>query len=185
MKIDLGDTSHKFDELYATKEQLKEMCDKMQEINKIEEEIGIGLIKLVEILNANLEKDVFWVKYNDELDATANVVIGDEYNGLLYIYFYWDNGKHLTFFLKEYGKTWALTKKELEKSMPIVSGSWRDDPVTEKQADYIKEICKTLNLKNPNCKTKGEARDFINKWNDTYIDDLPKDHWSIDHGYGI
>jgi hypothetical protein len=91
-----------------------EMLEKLHKIEAIEQEIGIDLIKLVEILNANLNKDVFWVKYDDELDTTADVMIGDEYNGLLYIYFHWDNGKHLTFFLKDYGKKWALTKKELQ-----------------------------------------------------------------------
>lgn len=92
----------------------KEAETKLKRIEKIEKELGIDLITLLKVWDAVLRKEYLWVKYDGELDRTDDVEIGDEMNGLLFIYFYWDNGKHLVFELSEYGKTWALTKEELE-----------------------------------------------------------------------
>ena len=79
-------------------------------------ELGIDLLTLLKVWEAVITKDYFWVKYNNELDKTDDIEIGDDENGLLFIYFYWSNGKHLVLYLKDYGKTYALTKRELEQN---------------------------------------------------------------------
>ena len=88
---------------------------KLGRYEDIEEELGIDLLTLLKIWEAVITKDYFWVKYNNELDKTDDIEIGDDENGLLFIYFYWSNGKHLVLYLKDYGKTYALTKRELEE----------------------------------------------------------------------
>jgi len=86
---------------------------KLGQLEDIEEELGIDLITLLKVWDAVLQKEYLWTKYDNELDETNDIEIGDEMNGLLYIYFYWSGGKHLVLYLKDYGKTWALTKEEL------------------------------------------------------------------------
>lgn len=86
----------------------------LKQYKTIEEELGIDLITLIKVWNAVLQREYLWTKYNNELDETNDIEIGDDYNGLVFIYFYWDSGKHLTLYLKDYGKTWAFTKEELE-----------------------------------------------------------------------
>lgn len=98
----------------AEKSQDSKRIQKLGQYEDIEEELGIDLVTLIKVLDAVLRKEYLWTKYNDKLCATNDVFFGDEYNGVLFIYFYWNNGKHLTFELKDYGKTWALTKEELE-----------------------------------------------------------------------
>lgn len=94
-------------------ELIENAIDKLGQLEDIEEELGIDLITLIKVWNAVLQKKYLWTKYDNELDETDDVVIGDEMNGLFFIYFYWDNGKHLVFPLTDYGKTWALTREEL------------------------------------------------------------------------
>lgn len=115
MRITEKETTEMFDNLikYYSTENYLEAIEKLGQLEDIEEELGIDLITLIKVLNAVLQKEHFWTKYDNELDETDDVKIGDEMNGLLYIYFYWDNGKHLVFLLSDYGKTWALTKEEL------------------------------------------------------------------------
>lgn len=85
---------------------LTKCYDKLGQLEDIEEELGIDLITLFKAL-----KDGAWTKFNNEISKCDEC----EYQMLdIYIYFYWDNGKHLVFELKDYGKTWALTKEELE-----------------------------------------------------------------------
>lgn len=80
--------------------------EKLCKFEDIEEELGIELIALFKAL----KQQKVWTKYNNEIDLCDNC----EYQLLeSFIYFYWDNGKHLVFELKDYGKTWALTKEEL------------------------------------------------------------------------
>ena len=84
----------------------KNVCNKLGELEDIEEEIGIDLITLFKAL-----KDGVWTKFNNEISKCDEC----EYQMLdIYIYFYWNNGKHLVFLLTDYGRTWALTKEELE-----------------------------------------------------------------------
>ena len=99
---------------YKAKNQDEYRYAKLGQLEDIEDELGIDLVTLLKVWNAVLQKEYLWTKYNNILDDTNDIEIGDDDNGLFFIYFYWDNGKHLTFCLNEYGKTWALTKEELE-----------------------------------------------------------------------
>lgn len=87
--------------------------NKLCQLENIEEELGIDLVTLFKVWNAVLKQEYLWTKYDNILGTTNDIEIGDDDNGLFFIYFYWDNGRHLTFELNEYGKTWALTKEEL------------------------------------------------------------------------
>lgn len=93
---------------------IRKDLDILEQYKSIEEKLGIDLITLIKVWNAVLQREYLWTKYNNELDETNDIEIGDDYNGLVFIYFYWDSGKHLTLYLKDYGKTWAFTKEELE-----------------------------------------------------------------------
>lgn len=73
-----------------------------------EESLGIDLVELIKVWNTVLKKGFFWTKYDGKTDITNDVEIGDEVNGLEYIYFYWPDGKHLALYLKEYGETWGI-----------------------------------------------------------------------------
>ena len=81
--------------------------DKLKQLEKIEKKLGVGLITLCKAL-----KNGAWTKYDNEIDKCDDC----EYEMLdVFIYFYWNDGKHLVFYLSDYGKCWALTKEELEK----------------------------------------------------------------------
>ena len=59
--------------------------------------------------------------------------------------------------------------------------NWRQEPITKKQKTYIAEMQKVSHFPLPQFegKTKGEAWDYINKYNElTYIN-----LWSIINGY--
>ena len=80
---------------------------KLGELEDIEEELGIDLITLFKAM----EQQKVWTKYENEIDCCdycEYIILED------FIYFYWEKGKHLVFELNEYGKTWALTKEELD-----------------------------------------------------------------------
>ena len=78
---------------------------KLCQLEDIEDDLGIDLIILFKAL-----KDGAWTKFGNEISKCDEC----EYQFLdIYLYFYWNNGKHFVFFLKDYGKTWALTKEEL------------------------------------------------------------------------
>ena len=86
----------------------KAIRTKLGQLEDIEEELGIDLITLFKAV----EQQKIWTNFHNEIDCCDEC----EYRlGDIYIYFYWENGKHLVFDLKDYGKTWALTKEELEK----------------------------------------------------------------------
>lgn len=86
---------------------------KLQYLEDIEEEIGIDLIKAVNLCKqVNKNKVVYtkekWgidtIKLLDELDIEL-------FNHRLYVN---ARGMYVSLDLYEYGKTWALTKEELE-----------------------------------------------------------------------
>lgn len=87
-------------------DDFSKVANKLGQLEDIEDELGIYLTTLFKAL----KQQKMWTKYNNELDLCEET----EYRLLEdYIYFYWDNGKHLVFELKDYGKTWALTREEL------------------------------------------------------------------------
>ena len=86
----------------------------LEEYRKIEEELGIDLITLFNIDKQLNTKKEIWFKIEDEIeenfrfdsyyiiDLKHKAFVKIEYEPLDYLYF------------KDYGKTWALTKEELE-----------------------------------------------------------------------
>ena len=91
-----------------------QMCvDKLGALEDIEEEIGIDLIKAAELCKqVNSKKVVYikdeWgiypIKFLDDLDVEL-------FSHRLYKS---AHGMYMSLYLYEYGKTWALTKEELE-----------------------------------------------------------------------
>ena len=96
-------------------EDVIEDLEVLEEYRKIEEELGIDLITLFNIDKQLNTKKEIWFKIEDEIDASYR------YDGDYYII----DLKHKAFvkmvcepidyfYFKDYGKTWALTKEELE-----------------------------------------------------------------------
>ena len=81
---------------------------KLGKLEDIEEELGIDLITLYKAL-----KDGIYVKINKEIDFIRYVSIFKKRKWHLYSSStFW--GKYDIGLIKNYGKTWALTKEELE-----------------------------------------------------------------------
>lgn len=96
-----------------------QMCvDKLGELEDIEEQLGVDLITLFKALNV---RDGVWVK--DKEYGLCNWSMGQLWFGYNssksesfinpQIYFLKDGG-YSYFKLSDYGKTWALTREELE-----------------------------------------------------------------------
>ena len=107
----IGDENHTI----KCKETIEKDLDQLEEYRKIEEELGIDLITLFNIDKQLNTKKEIWFKIEDEIDASYR------YDGDYYII----DLKHKAFvkmvcepidyfYFKDYGKTWALTKEELE-----------------------------------------------------------------------
>ena len=107
----IGDENHTI----KCKETIEKDLDRLEEYRKIEEELGIDLITLFNIDKQLNTKKEIWFKIEDEIDASYR------YDGDYYII----DLKHKAFvkmvcepidyfYFKDYGKTWALTKEELE-----------------------------------------------------------------------
>ena len=78
---------------------ISDALDKLSQLEDIEEELGIDLITLFKAM-----KNGFYDKHFHYGSAVIN-------NG--YICYYFDESG-IRYKLKDYGKTWALTKEELE-----------------------------------------------------------------------
>ena len=106
----IGDENHTI----KCKETIEKDLDRLEEYRKIEEELGIDLITLFNIGKQLNTKKEIWFKIEDEIeenlrfdsyyiiDLKHKAFVKIEYEPLDYFYF------------KDYGKTWALTKEELE-----------------------------------------------------------------------
>ena len=66
-------------------------------------------------------------------------------------------------------------------SMDDISKKWKNDPVTQKQLDYIAEMQEFSPYPLPSFTgtTKGEAAAYIDAWNKLAHESL----WGIEHGY--
>ena len=87
----------------------REVCDKLGQLEDIEEELGIDLITLFKAL-----KNGAYVKMYDYISFQK---VGIDENAQLRTFsFSQIDGIQLNYFLdfKDYGKTWALTREELE-----------------------------------------------------------------------
>lgn len=89
-------------------ELIEEAVDKLGELEDIENEIEIDLITLFKAL-----KDGIYVKVNREINFIRYVSIFKKRKWHLYSSStFW--GKYDIGLIKNYGKTWALTKEELQ-----------------------------------------------------------------------
>lgn len=84
-----------------------EVCDKLYALEDIEEELGIDLITLFKAL----KNGIYVVEKND------NFIVEDNIRSIEHWKDGWGittNMEYLELSFTEYGKTWALTREELE-----------------------------------------------------------------------
>ena len=88
--------------------------NKLGRLEDIEEELGIDLIKAVELCKQVNSKKVVYTKERWGIDT---IKIIDELDVELFSHRLYKNfgGVYVSLDLYDYGKTWALTKEELEK----------------------------------------------------------------------
>ena len=86
---------------------------KLGQLEDLEEELGIDLITLFKVL-----KDGVYYIYNADkkyIEFTNNVSLKHDKDEWFIHVGWFDMGCPIKLYLKDYGKTWALTRKELEK----------------------------------------------------------------------
>ena len=99
----IGDENHTI----KCKETIEKDLDQLEEYRKIEEELGIDLITLFKAL---IQMFVFH-KENVKIELIGLHIKSNE----LYMFGFVEDTVHAVYLsLKDYGKTWALTKEELE-----------------------------------------------------------------------
>ena len=105
----IGDENHTI----KCKETIEKDLDQLEEYRRIEEELGIDLIKAVELCKRVNSKKVVYTKERWGVDT---IKILDELDIELFSHRLYKNvgGVYVSLDLYEYGKTWALTKEELE-----------------------------------------------------------------------
>lgn len=81
-------------------DNLDPIVDKLGRLEDLEDELGIDLVTLFKALKEG------FVDENEEYHHFSNLFI-DEIE-------IFDSYEKVSFYLKDYGKTWALTKEELE-----------------------------------------------------------------------
>ena len=99
---------------YISNESDQTCVDKLGALEDIEEELDIDLIKAIELCKkANKQK----VVYTKERWGIDTIKILDELDIELFSHRLYKSacGMYVSLDLYEYGKTWALTKEELEK----------------------------------------------------------------------
>lgn len=111
VNVDYGDRKDRTaQKLYFNNKLIGDVDDviqKLEQISKLEEELGIPLEVLFKALKNGIwviNKEYVYDGYHIEV-----VLIGDKYNQFLlqdFDYNIWE--------LKDYGKTWGLTKEELD-----------------------------------------------------------------------
>ena len=91
----------------------KDIYCKLELLEDIEEKLGIDLIKAVELCKQVNSKKVVYIK--DE-DGIYPIEILDDLDVELFNHRLYSNsrGIYVSLDLYDYGKTWALTKEELE-----------------------------------------------------------------------
>ena len=94
-------------------EDVIEDLEVLEEYRKIEEELGIDLIKAIKLCKQVNSKKVVYTKERWGVDT---IKILDELDIELFSHRLYKNvgGVYVSLDLYEYGKTWALTKEELE-----------------------------------------------------------------------
>ena len=90
-----------------------EVIKKLHQIEDIEKELGIDLIKVIELCKQVNSKKVVYTKENWGI---GTLKILDELDIELFSHRLYKNanGIYISLDLYEYGKTWALTREEIE-----------------------------------------------------------------------
>ena len=101
MRLTINRKNNNYD--YSTNEL--EIVRKLGQLEDIEEEIGIDLITLFKLINA---KNVYSYGHSSIVKNTGQV---DIYDRTITI---WNGNCHQVYQLSEYGKSFALTKEELQ-----------------------------------------------------------------------
>lgn len=93
----------------------KDLYCKLEQLEDIEEELGIDLIKVVELCKQVNSKKVVYTKEKWGIDTLK---ILDELDIELFSHRLYKNarGMYVSLDLYDYGKTWALTKEVLEEN---------------------------------------------------------------------
>lgn len=101
-------TSHTYEH-----DLFKDIYCKLELLENLEEELGIDLIKAVELCKQVNSKKVVYTKERWGIDT---IKILDELDIELFSHRLYKSarGMYVSLDLKEYGKEWALTRKELE-----------------------------------------------------------------------
>ena len=91
---------------YIPLKNFEEAIDKLGKIEDVEEKLGMSILALFDILKS---RTIFVKHYRgiEELDYCLSY----DNNGKEW---FMDTPYYKKFYIKEYGKTWALTKEELE-----------------------------------------------------------------------
>ena len=105
----IGDENHTI----KCKETIEKDLGRLEEYRKIEKELGTNLIKAVELCKQVNDKKVVYTKERWGIDT---IKIIDELDVELFSHRLYKNfgGIYVSLDLYDYGKTWALTKEELE-----------------------------------------------------------------------
>lgn len=95
---------------------MNKALDKLSQLEDIEEELGIDLITLFNVLKSHevICKHECGIVYHEttlEKHIISGFAFDDEYYGL-WVYDNFDD--EIFLYTKDYGKTWALTREELE-----------------------------------------------------------------------
>ena len=102
-------TAHKYEH-----DLFKDIYCKLQELEDLEEKIGIDLIETVKLCKQVNRNKVVYIKKDEGID-TINLL--DELDIELFNHRLYANARvmYISLDLYNYGKTWALTKEELEE----------------------------------------------------------------------
>lgn len=107
-------------EIYANKQYTKKMYKKLADLEDIEDELNIELSVLFKAIKngvwaKNMEQGIHFISL---IDWNCEVSKIDGKLKPLYSFNVWDGNEEdaddTIYFIKDYGKTWALTKEELE-----------------------------------------------------------------------
>ena len=93
--------------------EIEKDLERLEKLEDLEEELGIDLVMAVELCEQVNNKKVVYTKENWGIDKLK---IPDELDIELFSHKLYKNsrGMYVSLDLYEYGKTWALDKKELE-----------------------------------------------------------------------
>lgn len=94
-------------------ELIENVVDKLGQLEDIEEELGIDLITLFKARKGIYYKNALGTIYLIDPLEPYNFDI-DLFNESIYVEYYNKPHRNRSFAFSDYGKTWALTKEELE-----------------------------------------------------------------------